>query len=476
MWNIALIHFFDKNIPVRLLVETVTNIAVFKKKVVKMKKKWDGVALAGLLCAVCYTSGVQATGKVDTDGDGLTDALEAFYGTDAHNPDTDGDGLSDGDEIGTYLTDPLNPDTDDDGLTDGDEVGRTGTDPLATDTDGDGVGDADEIDSGGEAPGSTDSDGDGLSDSAEQELGTDVSNPDTDGDGVSDGQESVTVGGANITDTDGDGVVNANDLDSDNDGLPDQIEGIGDTDNDGIADAYDLDSDNDGIADLLEAGGADTDLNGRVDGFSDVNSDGWDDATAAAPLAIPDSDGDGVADFRDLDSDNDGIPDLVEAGDSDANGDGRVDNFSDASNDGLADSAAQRVDLDTDMDGLPNRIDLDSDADGLSDLLESGGVDANNDQRVDDFADSNGDGFDDALAGVVLVLEDADGDGIADVIDMADGPVLNDDDVNASAITGIDGSPFGCSIAIGNSRLDPVLPMLMLGALAGLYGRRRKSY
>lgn len=37
----------------------------------------------------------------DTDGDGLDDLLEGFYGTDARNKDTDGDGISDGDEVRT---------------------------------------------------------------------------------------------------------------------------------------------------------------------------------------------------------------------------------------------------------------------------------------------------------------------------------------------------------------------------------------
>ncbi len=35
----------------------------------------------------------------DADGDGLSDLLEAFYGSDPNNPDTDGDGVSDGEEV-----------------------------------------------------------------------------------------------------------------------------------------------------------------------------------------------------------------------------------------------------------------------------------------------------------------------------------------------------------------------------------------
>lgn len=45
----------------------------------------------------------------DTDGDGLSDALEVEAGTDPFNPDTDGDGLLDGDEIANGR-DPLSPD------------------------------------------------------------------------------------------------------------------------------------------------------------------------------------------------------------------------------------------------------------------------------------------------------------------------------------------------------------------------------
>lgn len=44
----------------------------------------------------------------DTDGDGLTDAEEEFYGTDPNNADTDGDGYSDYNEIHSG-TNPLDP-------------------------------------------------------------------------------------------------------------------------------------------------------------------------------------------------------------------------------------------------------------------------------------------------------------------------------------------------------------------------------
>jgi len=46
--------------------------------------------------------------NVDSDGDGLSDAQEIMLGTDPFNPDTDGDGFSDGVEVASG-SDPLNP-------------------------------------------------------------------------------------------------------------------------------------------------------------------------------------------------------------------------------------------------------------------------------------------------------------------------------------------------------------------------------
>ncbi|MBT3224333.1 MAG: hypothetical protein HN348_35140, partial [Proteobacteria bacterium] len=59
---------------------------------------------------------------------------------------------------------------------------------------------------------------------------------------------------AYANDYDGDGVHDGNDVDMDNDGIPDFVEGAGDTDGDGITNDKDLDTDNDGIPDVVEAG------------------------------------------------------------------------------------------------------------------------------------------------------------------------------------------------------------------------------
>jgi hypothetical protein len=65
----------------------------------------------------------------DYDNDGLTDTEEWTLGTDPAEADSDGDGLSDGEEV--YAgTDPWRVDTDGDGLTDSEELFAYHTDPL----------------------------------------------------------------------------------------------------------------------------------------------------------------------------------------------------------------------------------------------------------------------------------------------------------------------------------------------------------
>ena len=70
---------------------------------------------------------------------------------------------------------------------------------------------------------------------------------------------TVTV----VGDFDRDGIPDATDLDDDNDGILDSIEGENtDTDGDGIPDKFDLDSDGDGCKDVQEAGFSDPDGDG----------------------------------------------------------------------------------------------------------------------------------------------------------------------------------------------------------------------
>ncbi len=233
----------------------------------------------------------------------------------------------------------------------------------------------------------------------------------------------------------------------------------GDNDGDGIMDDIDIDDDNDGITDYIETcGNAATTFScttGGADPNGDTDQDGlvnWKDAdygtlNANGCNTSMDTDGDGVPNFFDLDSDNDGVPDVVEAYGVDANGDGLIDNYSDTDADGLS----QNVDgnntgaagsgyglgfQDFDGDGIPNTTDLDSDNDGIPDIIEVGGTDSDNNGRVDGFADTDLDGFTNAYDA------DANGDG---VVENTSGPLLK---------TGADTNSDGRADSYPNKNID----------------------
>ena len=89
--------------------------------------------------------------------------------------------------------------------------------------------------------------------------------------------------------SDGDSVANVYDLDDDNDGILDSTEGVGDTDGDGVSDSLDLDSDNDGIFDIVEAGQIDSDGDGMIDGFVDLDANGFHDVLENPELYAQDN-------------------------------------------------------------------------------------------------------------------------------------------------------------------------------------------
>ncbi len=444
------------------------------------------------------------TSDIDLDNDGITNADED--GGTGFNPVGD----ADGDNIPNYLDDnditagfPTFVDTNNDGINDVYDQDLDGIpDYIDLDADNDGIPDIVEaggVDTNGDgrADDSTDTDGDGLVDTYDDECligacspattGTDIPNLDHDGDGLKDYldidadndgiPDIVEAGGA---DTNNDGLVDVT-LDEDGDGLADiydenASDGAGsgtngnalvttnssadwldpsgdplDSDGDGLVDGIDLDADNDGIPDVIEAGGDDTNGDGRVDDLTDTDADGLADTydsnctlaacnsgTTGTSIPNEDTDGDGHVDYLDLDADNDGIPDIVEGGGIDTNGDGRVDVNTDVDNDGLADIYDENAGdglggtgtngtslvetngsgvwrdgdtgatMDFDGDGHVDGLDLDADNDGIPDLVEAGGSDDDGDGRVDTNA----------------LPWDADGDGLADIFDEAasDGP------------------------------------------------------
>lgn len=251
------------------------------------------VALVLLLVAGCPGGSPPADAALDADprdadGDGILDLLEGR----ADGVDTDGDGTPD------YL----DLDSDDDGLADALEAGAPrGSAPR--DSDGDGDADFRDLDSDANGvpdanEGGGDVDRDGVHDAADD---------DNDGDRVLDVDE---VGDPPFPprDTDGDGTADLDDPDSDGDTIADREEGSIDTERDGVVDRLDLDSDGDGIDDAAEAGdddletaAVDTDRDGRPD-FRDLDADGdgladaLERAHGTSPVEV-DSDGDGVDDL-----------------------------------------------------------------------------------------------------------------------------------------------------------------------------------
>jgi len=223
-----------------------------------------------------------------------------------------------------------------------------------------------------------------------------------------------------LHDTDADSVANIDDLDDDNDGIPDLKEGDTDTDGDGLVDSLDVDSDNDGLTDLTEAGGLDADANGVVDDYIDENNDGHDDLIGVLALPTENTDSDDLPNYKDLDSDNDGLSDIRETGGTDTDGNGVVDGFSDADGNGLHDERLTVQDQlpDFDADEVPNYLDKDSDNDTLSDAYETGGVDSDGDGELDTFEDLNKDGFNDSVAGTEFVARDSDLDLKEDYLDV----------------------------------------------------------
>lgn len=242
-------------------------------------------------------------------------------------------------------------------------------------------------------------------------------------------------------------------VDSNADGINDNS----DKDLDGLPNQLDRDSDNDGIPDVVESYGVDTNGDGIIDNYTDTDADGFSQNVDANNTGVQgsgnglgavDFDGDGIPNYLDLDSDNDGIPDLVEAAGADTNNDGKIDISTDIDYDGIGDNYINAsallltgVDIlpaipdgradnwpnkNLDRDFRPNAYDVDSDGDGIVDVIEAGLPDANLNGIVDGVIGTNG--WSTTVSGLAsLNLRTTDGDGRPDYLDIdSDGDGIPD--------------------------------------------------
>ncbi|AUC21089.1 hypothetical protein BTO15_02700, partial [Polaribacter sejongensis] len=175
-----------------------------------------------------------------------------------------------------------------------------------------------------------------------------------------------------------------------------------DQDGDGIPNSLDLDSDNDGIPDVIEAGGIDADRDGKADG--DIDPNNGIPSSAGTGNTPTNTDGDAVANYLDLDADNDGIPDNIE---------------SQTSKGYIAPS------------GFGAGI-TDANNNGMDDAYESGAIIGVNPTNTDENATVNADTIPDYLD------LDSDGDGIFDVIESGTG-LPNDGNGMSTGTFGING-------------------------------------
>jgi len=226
-----------------------------------------------------------------------------------------------------------------------------------------------------------------------------------------------------------------------------------DTDNDGVPNADDIDDDNDTILDVLEYDGLDPLEDHNLDLIPNYRDTGYGaDANGDGIVDVFDFDSDGVPNHFDLDSDNDGVLDIIEAGNrvTDNNNNGRTDNAVGANgldntleNNDTASAAITYTIPNTDLNGNPDFLDIDADGDGIVDNIEA--------QLTANYIAINGtvseSGIDAAYPNGIAPV-DTENDGISDYIDTN-----SDNDIRDDVLEGWDRNSNGIAETVP-SNLD----------------------
>ncbi|MCB0517406.1 MAG: hypothetical protein H6577_23815 [Lewinellaceae bacterium] len=395
----------------------------------------------------------QTAGTCDFDGDGAVNQSDF---------DDDNDGVADVDDVDAYNP---NSDSDNDGISDNDETGGDGSydegedsnplDPCSPDVNT-------------VACSGTDADGDGYY------ANFSPDDPEFDPDDLNPCVPDFTIGLCDFdedglinsvdNDDDNDGVKDINDVDdfnklsdSDNDGIPDDIETGGDgTYNAGIdTNPLDDDTDNDDLTDGVEDANkdgqydvgvetnplvADTDGDGLKDGVEDANHDGQLDPGESDPLekcspnaefAECDFDGDGTANNVDADDDNDGVPDIADVDDFDPNSDSDGDGIGDKTETNNGSNPLSPCDPNS---SAPNCVGIDNDGDGYSKNFPTNDPQYDPNDSNPCIPDNHAGTCDFDGDGVANIQDlDDDGDGVKDVDDID--PFNPDSDTDGDGIT-----------------------------------------
>ncbi len=415
-----------------------------------------------------------ATAMVDADGDGFVSGLEDCDDTEA--------------AVRPSATEiPAN----------GVDEDCDGGDRCFGDVDGDGYGAPGAFRSSGDLtctePGEADSGNLDDCDDSNESINpgaTDICNGiDDDCDGVGGPADSFDGDGISWSDEVARGADDC-DLDSDDDGVPDEVEWPrGDTDGDSQWDIVDVDDDGDGIPTSVEGDGEAEEHPSCQE--LDIEPDG------IPNYLDEDSDGDNRPDFlENVDLDGDGVLDSLTCQECDDPGDNDLDGLCnslerdngmnpespDSDGDGVTDDVEFSGNLDADNDGLINPLDPDDDNDGIPTSVEAPGGDYQRDRDLDgifDFLDPydwDGGAFDRDSDGLVTADEqlvgtdpadpDSDDDGFLDGEEVGD-PVdprdtdgdgtidALDDDDDGDGIPTLAEGPFDTD---GDGLLDPYDP------------------